>query len=215
MAFDQAPSNGSERERLARLITQKLEHGSDQEASGLLRQLTGSPGQQRRGDQLKRGDLPDAAKMKRAGEDDEDDELRARLAARLRAQGKSEDEIKTVCDIALGPERSAMRGGSFGSGQGGALHSERDQPSLQPLSSPAARDLAGLCAEEQMGIEPIKDRGRGIGRDDFGMLYGMVPTFERLQPRRKPTASQIAMDEAAVKGFYDRFPTAARIKPAV
>src|SRR6516162_9788982 len=55
MALDQALSNGSERERLARLVTQKLEHGTDAEVNGLLRQLTHSAsGEQRRGDQLKR-----------------------------------------------------------------------------------------------------------------------------------------------------------------
>jgi hypothetical protein len=70
-------------------------------------------------------------------------------------------------------------------------------------------------AEEQIGCEPARDNHRGIGRDDFGMLYGMVPTIERLQPRRKPTANQLAQDEAAAKGFHERFPMAARIRGAI
>jgi hypothetical protein len=200
MALDQALSNGSERERLARLVTQKLEHGTDAEVNGLLRQLTHSAsGEQRRGDQLKRSDIVDPAKMKRTGEDDEDDDLRARLAARLRAQGKSEDEIKTVCDIALGPERSAMRGGVFGGGMGGNLREQISQPSVSP-TDPAARDRNFPIAEEAAGqCAYAGDRGSRSfgGADSFEGLFARQDKVAQIREaqRPRPTARQLAADE--------------------
>jgi hypothetical protein len=233
MALDQAPSNGSERERLARLITQKLEHGTDQEVGGLLKQLTNSSsGQQRRGDQVQLGDLPDRAKELRTGEDDEDDPRIAKLKEFLSSKGLRGLDLQTACDLAarswrgddlgIGPSGSAKFGGaSTGKNFGGALSEGIAQRSSQSYSdNPAARDLAGLCAEEQMGIEPVKDRGRGIGRDSrmsfdevFG-LFGPGGVFES-----PPRTRQMALDEArraasSDDSFFKMFPDARRIRPA-
>jgi hypothetical protein len=170
----------------------------DQEVSGLLSQLEG----------------------RRGASDDEDDEQeqngrRERLAHFLRGKGLSEDDIRTACDVSLGIGGSAKFGGALAGGMGGGL---QDRIGEQPSSHDA-----GFCAEERMGIEPLKDRGRlagrdrRVGRDDFGMLFGMLPTFERLEaqrPRRRTSDRQLGMDARAVDSFNSRFPNAARIKPA-
>jgi hypothetical protein len=126
----------------------------------------------------------------------------------LRGKGMSEDDIRTACDLSgLGPQRSAMRGGGTAGGAGGALHATSD---------------AGLCAEEQMGQEPVKDRGRGIGRDDFGMLFGLQDKVQQIReataPRRRRSERELAMDDQAraraESSFNKMFPNAARIRHA-
>jgi hypothetical protein len=167
----------------------------------------------------KRGDLVDAGKERRVGEDDEDDERIAKLAGYLRGKGMSEDDIRTACDVALGIGKSTRMGGNFGGNFGGALHSEVDQPDRESLTSPAARDLAGLSWEEQAGIEPIKDRGdramrpRLAGDDrSFEAAYGLVPTYEAIRPRRPVSDRQLALDAAAQRSFDQMFPEASRIR---
>jgi hypothetical protein len=157
-------------------------------------------------------------------ENGEQDQRRlAKLADYLRSKGMGDRDVRQACDLAaradLGPERSAIRGGAVAGGNfGGALHDER------------ATDGPGLCAEEQMGHEPLKDRpsfswdrrslGDRGGRDSrrlagdrmgFEHLYGLEPTLAAQQPRRPRTPAQIAMDAAARDGFSRRFPELARI----
>jgi hypothetical protein len=153
-----------------------------------------------------RSDRPDAAK------DDENGELRSRLAAYLRSRGMSERDIVTACDISLGPQRSAMRGGAFNEGFAGNLHSEVRQQPQEPLTSPASSDRA-MTYEEMSGCEPARD-SRRFGRDSrmsFDQIFGMLPTLESMQPRRRMSEKALAMDAAARGSFEKMFPEASRI----
>jgi hypothetical protein len=218
LALDQ--SNGS-REQLQRAIRERADRASDltdpaqlretgedqEEVTGLLEQLDrGASGEQR----------PGASAL---------DQRIANLAHFLKGKGLRGDDIRTACDLMrrahgasgddLGIGKSAVRGGAFGGNFGGNLHSEVDQPRTRP-TDPASRDQA-TCYEEDAGHEPLRPRGRDsrrVGRDDFGMLFGMLPTLEEAQRarRRSPTAKEIAMDSAAHDLFERMFPEAARIR---
>jgi hypothetical protein len=192
------PSKDDPRQRLLNLISKKLDGGSDQEVAELLGRIEGhgSASEQRPGvsaiDQLRHF---------------------------LRGKGFSEDDIRTTCDLSgLGPERSAMRGGAFGGGAGGALHEERGQFN-RATGNPASRDRA-MTYEEESGCVPYAgDRRRGIGgRDSFEELYGRQDRLAEIaaasRPRRRASDRQMGMDARAVESFNARFPNAARIKPA-
>jgi hypothetical protein len=216
-------SNGNARERLLRLIAQRLNGGSDQEVASLLERLgsgaTGEqrPGPSRRGDQLRH----------QHDEEHDDDPCIDNLKQFLASKGLGDRDVRSACDLArawrrgdqeLGINRSARFGGSFGGNQGGALHGERSQPDLQPLTDPGAKDF--MTYEESVGCEPARPRGdrgmrRGLAGDrrspDFATLYGLEPV--RQQMNRRP-ARGLALDGASaaqVESFYSRFPTAKRL----
>jgi hypothetical protein len=182
------------RDRLVRLLQERL-NGSDQEISSLLETLEAGHGV---------AGVP--ARGKSAISTDQ------KLAAFLRSKGMSEDDIRTACDLGIGS--SARFGGVFGSNMGGNLSSQVSQPSTNP-TNPASRDRA-MTYEEMSGCEPAGD-SRRFGRDErmsFDAIYGMLPTIERLQRRRPMSANQMAMDAKRAANFLERFPQAARIKPA-
>jgi hypothetical protein len=201
------------RSRLMNWIDQKIESGNDQEVAGLLQQLEGHG----------------AAGEQRKGEGFSLDDQVANLSRFLRGKGLDDLAVKTACDLArrawgrdqeLGIGKSAKFGGSFGGGQGGNLHGERDQPELRALSDPGAKDF--MTYEEMTGCEPARPRGdsRRFGRDSrmgFDYVFGLLPTLEAREAertRRRRSDRQLGMDARAVDSFNARFPNAARIKPA-
>jgi hypothetical protein len=208
-----APSpNGTNRERLflvrrpgphdtRGLAHDELPNGTSRE--DLLRQAL-----------QKRGDQPDAAKQRRVGEDDEDDERIAKLAHFLRSKGLGEDDIRTACDaVRLGIGESARFGGAVsGSNFGGALHGEVDQSS---------RDA---CLEEELGIEPAKSyrnaKMSGDQRLDFETAYGRQDRLQQISEatqlrRRRQSDNSMAMDASRAENFHARFPNSKRIRNAI
>jgi hypothetical protein len=174
-----------------------------------------------------RADLPDPAKEKEFGEDDQarvsnladflrgknlsEDDVRAAIERMLSAEGYGQDDIRTACD-ALGIGASARLGGApAGSNFGGALHGEVRQP---------ARDRNFRIAEEALGQQPCRDARRPSGgRDSFEFLYGRQDRVAEIRaasrPRRRASSNQVAMDSARETNFYTRFPGAKRIRGAI
>jgi hypothetical protein len=204
------------RERLMNLISQRLNDGNDQQVAELLGRFEGHG----------------AVSEQRPGSGMSLDARVENLARFLRGKGMGDRDVRTACDLMrraygasgddLGIGKSARFGGaSTGSNFGGNLHGEVDQPD----ANPASRDA---CLEEELGIEPAKDYrnrkmdgrdSRRFGRDErmsFDYAYGMLPTWESMQPRRRRSARAMAMDDQvraqSEATFNAMFPMAARIR---
>jgi hypothetical protein len=152
----------------------------------------------------KRSDQSDAAKQRRTGEDDEDNEWLAELVRFLRSKGMSNDrDVRQACDLAR-KARDQLNKSEFA----GNLHSEVSQPT---------RDAVPVLAEELLGCEPLRGgrgdrRMSGDSRLDFEMAFGLEPTLAAQHPRQRTSEKALAMDAAQREGFLKRFPEAARIR---
>jgi hypothetical protein len=205
MAFDQYPSREIDRRNRDLALEQNGPNGEREKIISLIAERLGITVQ-------KAADLIDAAKEKRTGEDDERVE---RLHQFLTSKGLADREARAACDIAKRAWGDQLNKSALAGGSGGALHSQIDQPARET----AARDQP-LLTEELLGCEPIRG-GRGdsalrprLAGDarSFEAAYGLLPTYEATQPRRRVTDAQLAMDAAARDSFARMFPTAMRIR---